>query len=183
MTEITQLLSRAAQGENTAVDELMPIIYDRLRAIAHGQLRRETPSMTLATTGLVHEAYLALFGDSDISWRDRGHFFAYAATAMRSILTDRARKRLTQKRHSEAETGGNKADVPMDDECMDLLALDQALLQMAELHPRLVKVVELRFFAGLSIEEAAAALGVDTRTVQRDWQKARAFINRVRNKL
>lgn len=182
MTKITLLLSRAAQGENNAIAELMPIIYDRLRAIAHGQLRREGRSMTLATTGLVHEAYLALFGESEVSFRDRDHFFAYAATAMRSILTDRARKRLRrQKRHNE-EIADAKADVLMDDECMDLLALDQTLLEMTEQHPRLVKVVELRFFAGLTFEEVASVLETDIRTVQRDWQRARAFINRTRNK-
>ena len=141
------------------------------------QLGREADTPSLATTALVHDAYLSLFGDSDVPWRDRGHFFAYAARAMRSILIDRARHRLRKKR------GGGAVQVEMpvqelvvDDTCIDLLALDQALTQLGELQPRLVQVVELRFFAGLSVEDVAKALDVDERTVERDWRKARALI-------
>ncbi len=180
MTEITQLLERASQGENAAANQLMPIIYERLRAMAHRQLVQERQGMTLATTGLVNEAYLELFGETPLSWNDSSHFFAYAATAMRNILIDRARRRLAQKRGAEIpHMDVVESEIPVDDECESLLAMDQALTQMAQAHPRLVKVVEMRFFAGLSVEETATALNIDPRSVERDWHKARAFINRV----
>ena len=184
MAEITQLLKQAAQGERVAMDELMPVIYERLRSIAHRQILQEPPGRTLETTALVHEAYIALFGDTDLEWRDRGHFFSYAARAMRSILVDSARERLANKRRSNStplDIGENP--VSIDDECVDLLALDEVLTKLIEQHPRLVRVVELRFFAGLSVEQTASALQVDSRTVERDWQKARAFINRACAKL
>lgn len=176
--EITQLLEDAALGEPLAIHRLMPIIYDSLRAIAHGQLVHERHT-TLTTTALVHETYFALFGESNQNWSNRAHFFAYAASAMRSILIDRARRRLAHKRGSQHEQLPiDEIEIRVDDECVDLLALDQALTQMAKDHPRLVRVVELRFFAGLSVEDTASMLDIDPRSVERDWQKARAFINR-----
>jgi RNA polymerase sigma factor (TIGR02999 family) len=177
MTEITQLLARAAQGEAEATNQLMPMIYERLCTIAHRQLANPLQRQTLSTTDLVHEAYLALFGDAELAWHDRGHFFAYAARTMRHILIDRARGRLAGKRGGEVERI-DIADVTVgvDGESMALLELDQALTQMKTEHPRLVQVVELRFFAGLSVEDTASSLGIDARTVKRDWRKARAFL-------
>jgi len=178
MSDVTQLLARAVQGETNATNQLMPLIYERLCAIAHRQLADAPRRQTLSTTDLVHEAYLALFGDAGLAWSDRGHFFAYAAKTMRHILIDRARRRLASKRGGEVERV-DVADIAIgvDDDSIALLELDQALTRMADEHPRLVQVLELRFFAGLSVEDTAAALDVDPRTVKRDWRKARAFLN------
>jgi RNA polymerase sigma factor (TIGR02999 family) len=179
MDPITELLDRASQGDSTAANQLVPLIYDRLRAIAHRQLAQQPRGQTLATTALVHEAYLALFAGNEPAWPDRARFFAYTAKAMRNILIDNARRRLADKRGG---AGSERVDIAaieigVDDNGLDLLALDQALTQMASDHPRLVSVVEMRFFAGLSVEDTAAALGIDARTVKRDWQKAHAYIN------
>jgi len=178
MPEITQLLARAALGETEATNQLMPMIYERLCTIAHRQLANPPQRHTLSTTDLVHEAYLALFGDAELAWGDRGHFFAYAAKTMRHILIERARRRLADKRGGEVERV-DIADISISvgDDSVALLALDQALTSMEADHPRLVKVLELRFFAGLSVEDTAASLDVDPRTVKRDWRKARAFLN------
>jgi len=177
-SDITGLLGRAGAGDAEAANRLLPLIYARLKELARRQLGREADSPSLATTALVHDAYLSLFGDADLAWRDRGHFFAYAARAMRSILIDRARHRMRSKRGG----GAQRVEMPeqelvADDECLELLAMDQALTALGATHPRLVQVVELRFFAGLSVEDAAKALDVDTRTVERDWRKARALIH------
>jgi RNA polymerase sigma factor (TIGR02999 family) len=178
MSEITQLLARAAEGERAANDQLMPMIYEQLCTIAHRQLGHPLQSHTLSTRDLVHEAYLALFGKAELTWRDRGHFFAYAAKTMRYILIDRTRGRLTDKRGGELERV-DIADITIgvDGESVALLELGQALARMENAHPRLVQVVDLRFFAGLSVEDTAALLEVDPRTVMRDWRKARAFLN------
>lgn len=177
MSDITGLLSRAGAGDAEAANKVLPLIYARLKELARRQLGREADSPSLATTALVHDAYLSLFGDAEVPWRDRGHFFAYAARAMRSILIDRARHRLRKKRGG----GVVQVDMPVqelvvDDTCLDLLALDQALNLLGETQARLVQVVELRFFAGLSVPEVARALDVDERTIERDWRKARALI-------
>jgi RNA polymerase sigma factor (TIGR02999 family) len=161
----------------------VPLVYRELRAIAHRQLGGAMParggSATLSPTALVHEAYLKLAGDPRRSWRDRTHFLALAAVAMRHILVDRARARTTLKR------GGGLAQVTLDegalageDQPEALLALDEALEQLASLAPRLARVVELRFYGGLSEDEIAEVLGVTTRTVQRDWAKARVLLRR-----
>ena len=176
--EVTQLLERAANGQSQAANQLMPVIYDRLRLIARKQLNNGYSKPALETRELIHEAYLALFGDAHVSWRDRGHFFSYAAKTMRNILADHARRRLAQKRGgTEAATDLDGIEVGTEAECEDLAALDQALTNLADAHPRLVSVVEMRFFAGFSVEETADALGIDPRSVERDWRKARAFIN------
>lgn len=177
MADITQLMNRAGDGDADAANVVFPLVYARLKEIARRQLGRESDSPSLATTGLVHDAYLALFGGREPNWRDRSHFFAYAARAMRSILIDRARHRLRDKRGG----GAQQIELPVqelvaDDDCMDLLALDQALNLLASTHPRLVQVVELRFFAGLSVLDVAGVLEVDERTIERDWRKARALI-------
>jgi RNA polymerase sigma factor (TIGR02999 family) len=177
MVEITQLLGRASAGDAAAANQLLPLVYAQLKELARRQLSGEKDSPSLATTALVHDAYLSLVGDAELPWRDRCHFFAYAARAMRSILIDHARRRLRTKRGGGAEHVELQVqDIEQPDDCLDLLALDEALQRLADTHPRLVEVVELRFFAGLSVQEVAAGLGLTERTVERDWRKARAFI-------
>lgn len=177
--DITQLLHRAANGESAAANQLLPVIYQQLHVLARRQLYGEQQAPTLSATALVNEAYLLLFGEAKLAWQDRGHFFAYAAKAMRNILIDHARQRLTEKRGGHvARVDIADIEIGADDESVDLLALDQVLMQMAQDHPRLVQVVELRFFAGLSVEDAAESLAIDARSVKRDWQKARAYIHR-----
>jgi RNA polymerase sigma factor (TIGR02999 family) len=158
---------------------LVPLVYRELRAIAHRQLGAPDRGMTMSTTALVNEAYLKLAGSAERSWNDRTHFLALAAIAMRQILIDRARARVALKR------GGGAAHVTLDEGALAsddapeaLLALDQALERLAELAPRLARVVELRFYGGLSEQEVADVLGVTTRTVQRDWVKARMLLRR-----
>jgi RNA polymerase sigma factor (TIGR02999 family) len=158
------------------MDRLFPLVYWELRRIAHGQLQREHPGHTLGTTGLVHETYLKLVDQTRADWQDRAHFFAVAARAMRRILVDYAR------RHRALRRGGGWRSVTLTDEATavergeELIALDEALDRLATLNPRLSQVVECRYFGGLSEEETAKALGVTTRTAQRDWVKARAWL-------
>lgn len=177
--EITGLLRELAEGQPHALDRLMPIVYDELRRIAHGQLRHERASHTLSTTALVHEAYLKLVGLREIDWRHRAHFFAFAARLMRRILIDYARTR------SRAKRGGALAPVPLDEalrvpveQAEALTALDEALERLEARNQRQCRVVECRCFAGLSVEETAAALGTSVATVKRDWAFSRAWLNR-----
>jgi RNA polymerase sigma factor (TIGR02999 family) len=178
MSDITQLLARAALGETAASNQLMPMIYEQLCTLARRQLGDRPQRHTLSTTDLVHEAYLALFGVTELEWHDRSHFFAYAARTMRNILIDHARRKLANKREGE----GNRVDfanisIGIDGESVALLELDRALTQIEAKYPRLVQVVELRFFAGRSVEQTAALLHIDSRAVERDWRKARAMLN------
>ncbi len=175
--EITGLIIEARRGSHDALDRLLPLVYEELRRIAHRALLRERESHTVSTTALVHEAYLKLVDQDRASWNDRVHFLAIAATAMRRILVDYARRQKRLKR------GGERRPVPLDDVMLvadqradTLLALDEALTGLGALNERLSRVVECRFFAGLTTEETAAALQVTTRTVERDWQKARAWL-------
>jgi RNA polymerase sigma factor (TIGR02999 family) len=176
--DITVLLVRAREGDGDALEKLLPQVYDELRTLAHRYLMRENAGHTLSTTALVHEAYLRLSAGASNDWRDRAHFFGYAATIMRNILVDYARRRGAAKR------GGDK--IPVDwDNCeasveavaADMLALDEALTRLEQADPALARVVELRFFAGLSLEETAEVIGRSTRSVDRDWNKARAFLH------
>ena len=175
-SEITALLAAMRHGDSTAMDRLVPLVYRQLHARAHRQLTHRRPGDTLSTTALVHETYLKLAGSSNQSYQDRMHFFAVASRAMRQILVDYARRSTAHKRGSgrmvtlEPEAIGNP------DRAEELVALDDGLEQLEGLEPRLVRIVELRFFGGLSVEEAADALGISPRTVKRDWQKARAFL-------
>jgi RNA polymerase sigma factor (TIGR02999 family) len=175
--EITELILEARRGSRGALDRLFPLVYDELRRLAHRALLRERASHTLSTTALVHEAYLRLVDQERASWNDRVHFLAIAATAMRRILVDYARRQKRLKR------GGERRAVTLDDAMIiadqradTLLALDEALSGLGALNERLSRVVECRFFAGLTTEETAAVLQVTTRTVERDWQKARAWL-------
>ena len=174
--EITSLLAAMRAGDATAMDRLFPLVYREFHERAHRQLAHRRPGDTLSTTALVHETYLKLVGSTNQSYNDRIHFFAVASRAMRQILVDYARRASAHKRGSgqvvtlESEAIGNP------DRAEELVALDEGLEQLERLDPRLVRIVELRFFGGLSVEEAADALGISPRTVKRDWQKARAFL-------
>jgi RNA polymerase sigma factor (TIGR02999 family) len=176
---VTQLLARAREGSDDAVERLMPLVYDELRAIAHGQLRGERTEHTLSTTGLVHEAYLRLVDQRKADWQDRTHFFAVAARVMRRVLVDYARRRTAKKRD------GVRQAIPLDealhlveDQADMLVELDEALTRLAERDQRMARVVELRFFAGLTEDEIAQLLGVSPRTVRYDWIKAKGWLYR-----
>ncbi|MHC4217884.1 MAG: sigma-70 family RNA polymerase sigma factor [Planctomycetota bacterium] len=178
---VTQLLDAVRDGDENAGDRLLPLLYDELRKLARRRMDQEPPGHTLQATALVHEAYLRLVGDDGAGWESRGHFFAAAAEAMRRILVERARRHGAQKR------GAGARPVPLDDadlpveldlgDSLDLVPLDEALHRLEEYDARKSEVVKLRFFAGLTIEQTAAALGVTSRTVNRDWIAARAWLH------
>jgi RNA polymerase sigma factor (TIGR02999 family) len=177
-TAATELLTAAAAGDPEAAERLLPLVYDQLRAIAQQRMALERRDHTLQATALVHDAYLRLLGDSDLAWNDRAHFFHAAAEAMRRLLIEHARKRGRVKR------GGNRRRVFAD--ILDLaeadseetLALDDAIRRLGETDDQAAAVVRLRFFAGLSVDETALALGVSSRTVDRQWMFARAWLFR-----
>jgi RNA polymerase sigma factor (TIGR02999 family) len=175
--DVTRLLRSAVDGSKTAVDALLDIVYDELRQLASRYLSHERPGHTLQTTALVHEAYLKLVRQDSVGFDDRAQFFAAAATAMRRILVDHARTRRRQKR------GGGGTAVQLDEalaafeeRALDLLALDEALNELARLDPRKAQLVELRFFAGLTVGEAASLMKIAERTAERDWTTARAWL-------
>ena len=175
--EATALLLEFRTGDASAVEALFPLLYDELRDIAHRQLARERSGHTLSTTALVHEAYERLVDQTKVEWQDRTHFCAVAARAMRRILVDYARRRKALKR------GGAQQPLPLDENRIAadaqaelLVSLDEALQRLANLNERLSRVVEMRFFGGMSEEETAQALEVSPRTVRRDWVKARAWL-------
>lgn len=177
--EITQLLQAMAGGDPDAMDKLIPMVYSEMRAIAHGRMQGERDGHTLHTTALVHEAYLKLVDLDRIQYRDRTHFFAVAARAMRYILVNYARRRDAQKR------GGGRYRVTLENahlmtrqQALDVLALEDALEQLQSFSERPYRVVECRFFAGLTIAETAVALDISPATVKRDWNLARAWLNR-----
>lgn len=168
-----------SQGDREALDALVPLVYGELRRLAHQHLRREDYGHTLNTTALVHEAYLRLVDVNRVQWRDRAHFCAMASRMMRRILINYAKMRKRDKR------GGQRAQVPLEDKHLvqsqdldDLLALDQALTRLEESSERLCRVVECRFFGGLTLDETAEALGVSVGTVKHDWRLARVWLNR-----
>jgi RNA polymerase sigma factor (TIGR02999 family) len=178
------VLDELRGGQREALDRLLPLVYDELRAIAHRQLSRVAPGGTLVTTALVHEAYLKLVDQSRARWRDRAHFFALASVAMRHILVNRARARGASKRGGERRRITLEDEmVPADHQAASLLDIDDALDRLAAIEPRLARVVECRFYGGLSEEETAEALGVTVRTVQRDWAKARMLLRHALGKL
>lgn len=168
--DITGLVARAGAGDAGASDALLRRIYADLCTIARARLRDERAD-TLGTHALVHEAWLSMARHEQASFRSRGHYFAYAATAMRNILVDRARRRLAAKRQIDP---GIEPDAP--DSPLELVAMDQALQRLERLNPRLARVAEMRLFAGLSSSEIAGLLGTTERTVERDWLKARAVL-------
>ena len=174
-----QKLDELRSGRRDSLDRIMPLVYEHLRVIARHQLAARNRGATLSTTGLVHEAYLKLVDQSRIAWRNRGHFYALASVAMRHVLVDRARARKAQKRDGALERvtleSGHDAT---DDQPERMLELNDAIDRLAVIEPRLARVVECRFFGGLSEDETAEALDITTRTVQRDWAKARMLLRR-----
>ncbi len=175
--EVHRLLAGVKSGDHAARDGLFSLVYDDLRRIAGHHLRGQATG-TLGTTAMVNEAYLRLAGADAARWNDRIHFFSVASTAMRQILVDHARRRVAAKR------GGGSPVVLLDDDrvgeeprLLEVLALDEALDHLRTLSERLARVVEMRFFGGMSVEETAAALGVTERTVKRDWRKARSVLH------
>jgi len=178
MTGVTQILSRIESGDPSATEQLLPLVYDELRKLAAQRLAREQPGQTLPPTGLVHEAYLRLVEEgADQHWNSRGHFFAAAAEAMRRILVENARRKASRKH------GGQRQRVELDPACaeterssVDLVALDEALARLAASEPAKAELVKLRFFAGLTMAEAAAALGISLSTAERHWTFARSWL-------
>jgi RNA polymerase sigma factor (TIGR02999 family) len=180
--EVTQLLSEYRGGKREALDRLLPIVYGELRSMAARYLRAERGDHTLQPTALVHEAYVRLVGQRDVDWQNRAHFFGVAAQIMRRLLVDHARTSRRRKR------GGGDLKIPLEEAGeladggvggdVDLVALDDALERLAALSPKQSRIVELRYFGGLSIEETAEVLGVSTMTVKRGWAMARAWLHR-----
>lgn len=174
--EITGLLLAWRDGDRSAFDRLFPLVYDAMRRIAHRQLGREQSGHTLDTTGLVHEGYLKLVDQTRAQWEDRAHFFAVAARAMRRILIDHARRHRAAKRDGE-QVSLDGVTLLADERAAMLVALDDALTELGDIDERLGRVVECRFFGGLTEEETAHALGVTARTVRRDWVKAKGWLH------
>jgi RNA polymerase sigma factor (TIGR02999 family) len=179
MNKITSILSAIEQGEPKAAEELLPLVYDELRKLAAQKLAQEKPGQTLQATALVHEAYMRLVGAEDPGWNGRGHFFSAAAEAMRRILVENARRK-KRLRHGG---GNNKVDLEGVElsgvaPAEDLLALDEALDLLARKDPGAAQLVKLRYFAGLTMAEAAEALGISLRTAERNWTYARTWLHR-----
>ena len=174
---VTEMLRDWRNGDQEALEQLIPVVYDELHRQAARYLRREHPGHILQTTALIHEAYLRLINQQNIEWQNRAHFYAIAARLMRQILVDHARRRQATKR------GGSDIKVPLEEamvispgENVDLVALDEALTRLAAIDPQQSRIVELRYFSGLSVEETAEVLGVSSRTVNRDWNVAKAWL-------
>ena len=180
--EVTMLLDRLRAGDHEAGNQLIPLIYSELRRMAGAYLQRERPGNTLQPTALVHEAYLRLLGGQAVEWKNRAHFFALAAHTMRQVLVDCARRR-----HAEKRGGADACKIELIDEKLpitperleNILAVEEALEHLARFDPQQCRLVELRFFAGLSVEEAAAVLGVSPVTIGREWRSAKAWLRRV----
>lgn len=177
--EVTQLLVAWRDGDQEALDKLMPLVYDELRRIASRYMKRERAGHTLQTTALVNEAYLRMVGHQNVDWQNRAHFFGVAASVMRHLLVDRARA------NGRVRRGANPQQVTLDEGAVvseqkgeELLALDEALTKLNEIDERKVKIVELRYFSGLSAEETAEVLGVSEITIKREWLKAKAWLYR-----
>lgn len=174
---VSRLLADCAEGDSRAFDRLIPLVYEDLRRIAHRRLIHERPDHTLSTTAVVHEAYVQLVDQATATWRDRAHFFAVASRVIRHVLIDYARRRATAKR------GGDVIRIPLSEDLdgrepdtVELLALAEALDRLAQRDPRLARVVEYRFFGGMTMPDVAEALGVSLRTAERDWRRAKAYL-------
>jgi RNA polymerase sigma factor (TIGR02999 family) len=177
--QVTQLLVAWGDGDSAALDELMPLVYDELHRLARRYMNRERPGNTLQTSALVNEAYLRLVDQRDVRWQNRAHFFSIAAQMMRRILVDHARKRQFKKRGGGARRVSlDEVMIVSEERAADVVALDEALNILAEIDPRKGRIVELRFFGGLSVEETAEVLGVSPGTVMRDWTLAKAWLRR-----
>jgi RNA polymerase sigma factor (TIGR02999 family) len=183
--QITGLLRAWSGGDAAALNRLTPLVYTELRSLARRYLRHERPGNTLQTTGLVHEAYLRLVNAKDIDWHDRLHFFAVSAQMMRRILVDAARTRASAKRGGNIQRINHSTAIDLDqiadlgtDKGAELIALDDALNVLAQMNARHARIVELRFFGGLSVEETASVLSISPQSVMRDWKLARAWLKR-----
>jgi RNA polymerase sigma factor (TIGR02999 family) len=176
--DVTHLLQDLEAGDRAAFDRLLAAVYPALRQMAQAKMRRQRDGHTLNPTGLVHEAYLRLVRYQDVAWDGRAHFFGAAAQTMRRILVDHARAKATDKRKGEHVTIIADENEPADAASPDLLEIDDALTRLAEERPRWVRIVECRYFAGLTIEETAEALGISHGTVSNDWRLARAWLKR-----
>lgn len=179
-TEITQLLSEWSSGNRAALDEIMPLVYDELRRIAKNYLRRENVGHTLQTTALVHEAFIRLTAQQEVSWQNRAHFFAIAAKMMRRILVNHA-----ETKHAEKRGGAHAQKIELDEALafcnesnLDLLALDEALKKLSKFDEQLCQIVELKFFGGLTNQEVAEVLPISLATVKREWSTAKTWLLR-----
>jgi RNA polymerase sigma factor (TIGR02999 family) len=176
---VTELLIGWGQGDKEALDRLVPIVYDELRRQAARYLRRERVGHTLQTTALIHEAYLRLVDQKNVHWQNRAHFFGIAAQLMRRILVDHARTKKRAKRGgSDVRVSLGDVQVVAKEKDLDVVALDEALDRLSEIDEQQSKIVELRFFSGLTVEETAEVLGISTATVKRDWSMAKAWLHR-----
>ncbi len=181
--DVTELLIEWSNGDKAALDKLMPLIHEELRRLAHHYMSHERPGHTLQTTALVNEAYLRLVNRKGVHWQNRAHFFAIAATLMRSLLVDHARS------HAYAKRGGDARKITIDEAMIvsqeraaEVVALDDVLKQLANFDPQQSRIVELRFFGGLTIDETAEVLGLSPATIKREWSTARAWLYRELNK-
>ena len=181
--DVTELLIEWSNGDKAALDKLMPLIHEELRRLAHHYMSHERPGHTLQTTALVNEAYLRLVNRKGVHWQNRAHFFAIAATLMRSLLVDHARS------HAYAKRGGDARKITIDEAMIvsqeraaEVVALDDVLKQLAIFDPQQSRIVELRFFGGLTIDETAEVLGLSPATIKREWSTARAWLYRELNK-
>ncbi|HYV29096.1 MAG TPA: sigma-70 family RNA polymerase sigma factor [Candidatus Eisenbacteria bacterium] len=179
MSEVTRILDRAQQGDPKAAEELLPLVYDELRKLAAFKMSNEVAGQTLQPTALVHEAWLKLVGSTDQQWRNRKHFFGAAAEAMRRILIDRARKRNRSRHgHGLERIDLSRVDVAAETDDETLVAVDEALSRLATESPERAELVKLRYFVGLSIPDAAEALGISESTAKRQWNYVRAWLYR-----
>ena len=177
--EVTQVLQNISQGDRDAVEQLIPLVYDEFRALAGSYLRRENPGHTLQPTALVNEAFLKLVDQKNVDWQGKSHFFAVGAQAMRRILCDHARSKSREKR------GGDRQKISLNEEITlspqrdeDLLAVDEALVKLSKVDPRQARIVELRFFGGMTVQEVAEVLEVSKRTVEAEWTMVKAWLRR-----
>ena len=176
---VTQLLQAVSQGHASAQQELWSLIYEELHGLARGQMVNEPAGVTLQSTALVHEAYLRLIGNENVQWANRRHFFGAAANAMRRIRIDEARRRGRQKRGGgQQRVPIDEADAVFDQDPAQVLAIDEALVKLEQTDPRKAEIVMLRYFAGLSVDETARAMGVSPRTVDSEWRFAKAWLHR-----
>jgi len=177
--EITRLLINWSKGDKSALDDLIPLVYPELRRLARMHMRRENSAHTLQTSAVINEAYLRLVNQQDVKWQDRAHFFAFAAQIMRHILVDHARRHRRNKRRGGTEhVPLDEATVVCDERASELIALDDTLNRLAEIDPRKSQVVELRFFAGLTVEETAEVMKLAPITIMREWRAAKAWLGR-----
>lgn len=176
---VTQLLIGWSNGDREALDALLPVVYEELRKQAARYLRHERVGHTLQTTALIHEAYLKLVDQKNVHWQNRAHFFGIAAQLMRRILVDHARaKKRTKRGGSDIRVSFNEANVMAPSQNLDIVALDEALARLSEIDEQQSRIVELRFFSGLTVEETAAVLAISPATVKRDWSMAKAWLHR-----